>query len=233
MNALAGGGTFATLPVLIALGLPANAANATSNVALLPGAAASAWSFRDELTPLAGVSLRMLAAITFVGGTAGSLLLFWTPTRTFDLLVPWLLLFALTVIAFGRRAADWLAARIAIGPRVLVAAQAALGVYGGYFGGGVGLVTTAVYGLLAGITPRQMFAPRVTMLAVANLAAAIVFAATGLVAWVQCLPMLAGATVGGWAGAYLGRRLSAGAIRAWTLTVTAATTAVFFTRAYG
>jgi uncharacterized protein len=67
MNALAGGGTFATLPALIALGLPANTANATSNLALLPGAATSAWAFRDELQPIGGVRIRLLAAITFGG----------------------------------------------------------------------------------------------------------------------------------------------------------------------
>jgi hypothetical protein len=233
MNALAGGGTFATLPALIALGLPANTANATSNVALLPGAAASAWSFRDELAPLAGVPLSLLAGITFAGAVAGSLLLAWTPTRAFDLVVPWLLLFALLVLALGRSAAAWLARRVAIGPRTLVAAQALLGVYGGYFGGGVGLITTAVYGLLAGLSPRALFAPRVTMLAVANLAAALVFMWVGLVAWATCLPMVAGATLGGWLGARLGKGLPAGAIRVWTLGVTAATTLVFFARAYG
>lgn len=97
MNALAGGGTFATLPALIALGLPANIANATSNVALLPGAAASAWAFRDENRPVAGIAVGVLAAITFLAGLAGSLLLVLTPTETFDAIVPWLLLFAFAV----------------------------------------------------------------------------------------------------------------------------------------
>jgi uncharacterized protein len=232
MNALAGGGTFATLPALLAIGLPANLANATSNVALLPGAAASAWSFRDELSPLGGVSVRVLAAITFVGGLVGSVLLVATPTRTFDVIIPWLVLYAFVVLAFGKRAAAWLHDRVTIGPRALMAAQALLGIYGGYFGGGVGLMTTATYGLLAGHSPRELFAPRTLMLTVANAAAAIVFVATGMVAWLWCLPMLAGAIVGGWAGAGLGKRLPAGAVRAWTLLVTAATTIVFFWRAY-
>ena len=88
MNALAGGGTFATLPALIALGLPANIANATSNVALLPGAAASAAEFRKELEPVGGMSVRLLAGITFAGGIIGSLLLVLTPTRAFDFIIP-------------------------------------------------------------------------------------------------------------------------------------------------
>ena len=232
MNALAGGGTFATLPALIALGLPANTANATSNVALLPGAATSAWAFRDELSPVGGVGIRLLAAITFVGGLGGSLLLAATPTHVFDLVIPWLLLFAFAVIAFGKVAADALKRRVAIGTRTLIVAQGLLGLYGGYFGGGVGLMTTAVYGLLAGVSPRALFAPRTLMLAIANLAAAVVFIAVGLVRWAACLPMLVGAIIGGWAGAHIGKRLPAGVVRGWTLLITGATTAVFFWRAY-
>ncbi|NJR77575.1 sulfite exporter TauE/SafE family protein [Sphingomonas corticis] len=233
MNALAGGGTFATLPSLLAAGLPANVANATSNVALLPGAATSAWAFRDELGPVAGVDVRVLAGITFAGGLVGATLLVVTPSDTFDVIIPWLVLYAFVVLAFGRRASAWLSARVTIDARTLVVVQALLGVYGGYFGGGVGLMTTATYGLLAAVTPRQMFAPRTLMLAVANAAAAIVFVAAGLVAWRLAVPMLAGGMLGGWAGAIVGKRLPAGAVRAWTLLVTGATTIVFFLRAYG
>ncbi len=233
MNALAGGGTFATLPALILMGLPANVANATSNTALLPGAAASAWTFRDELGPVGGVSPRWLAAITFAGGLIGSILLVATPTRVFDVLIPWLLLFAFLVLAFGPHAARWLHARVTIGRGSLFVAQSLLGIYGGYFGGGVGLMMTATYGLLANVSPRAMFASRTLMLAVANTAAAIIFVATGLVQWAFAVPMLLGAIIGGWLGARLGKRLSPGVVRGWTLLVTAATTAVFFVRAYG
>jgi uncharacterized protein len=232
MNALAGGGTFATLPVLIALGLPANTANATSNVALLPGAATSAWSFRGELRPLGGMGIRTLAAITFAGGLVGSALLVLTPSRTFDIIIPWLLLFGFLVMLLGKRASDWLRARVTIGARTLIVSQGLLGIYGGYFGGGVGLITTALFGLLAGTSVREMFAPRTLMLAVANTAAAIVFTLTGLVAWWACVPMLIGGILGGWAGAALGKRLPDGLVRGWTLLVTAATTAIFFWRAY-
>ncbi len=230
MNGLAGGGTFATLPALIALGLPANIANATSNVALLPGAAASAWGFRDELGPVAGLSVLLLATITFVAGLAGSLLLVLTPTDMFDVIIPWLLLFAFVVMAFGPRAADWLHARVRIGRRTLIGAQGLLGIYGGYFGGGVGLMTTATYGLLANIEPRALFAIRTLMLAVANLAAAFVFIGFAMVEWRACLPMLAGSIVGGFGGAAIGKRLSPRVVRIWTLLVTAGTTILFFAR---
>ncbi|HET9512028.1 MAG TPA: sulfite exporter TauE/SafE family protein [Sphingomonas sp.] len=233
MNALAGGGSFATLPSLIAMGLPAKIANATSNIAMLPGAGASALTFRKELTSVGGVGWRTLALITFVGGLAGSLLLVVTPSRAFDLIVPWLLLFAFLVMIFGTRASAWLHARVTIGPRTLVAAQAMLGTYGGYFGGGVGLITTAVYGLLANVTPRALFAQRTLMLAVANLAAAFIFIWFDMIHWQAAVPMLTGGIVGGWLGAVVGKSLSPLAVRIWTLGVTGATTAVFFWRAFG
>lgn len=233
MNALAGGGTFATLPALIALGLPANIANATSNVALLPGAGTSAWAYRNELGPVAGISVRLLAALTFVFGLVGSLLLVVTPTETFDMLIPWLLLFAFAVMLFGKSASDWLHARVHIGRPTLLTAQALLGIYGGYFGGGVGLITTALYGLLANIQPRELFALRTTMLAVANLAAAFIFIGFAMIWWWACLPMLVGSIAGGWLGALIGKRLSPRAVRIWTLLVTGVTTAIFFVRAYG
>ncbi|MBR2172513.1 sulfite exporter TauE/SafE family protein [Sphingopyxis sp.] len=233
MNALAGGGTFATLPALIALGLPANIASATSNVALLPGAGTSAWAYRNELGPVAGISVRLLAALTFLFGLVGSLLLVLTPTETFDIIIPWLLLFAFAVMVFGTRAADWLHARVTIGRPTLLVAQALLGVYGGYFGGGVGLITTALYGLLANIRPRELFAIRTAMLAVANLAAAFIFIGFTMVWWWACVPMLLGSIVGGWLGAIIGKRLSHRAVRVWTLLVTGITTIIFFVRAYG
>jgi len=232
MNALAGGGTFATLPALLGIGLPANIANATSNFSLMPGAAASTWALRDELVPLGDVSVRALSAITFGGGLIGSALLVLTPSHAFDLIIPWLVLYAFVLLAFGARAAAWLRKRVSIGPRTLMGAQALLGLYGGYFGGGVGLMTTATYGLLAGHSPREMFAPRSLMLAVSNAAAAVVFVVTGMIAWRACLPMLIGSIVGGWLGADYGKRLPPVVIHIFTLLVTGATATVFFWRAY-
>src|SRR3546814_2591888 len=120
------------------------------------------------------MSPRRLIAITLVSAIAGSVLLVLTPTRVFDILIPWLLLFATLLLAFGKRAADWLHARVTLGTRTLIAAQTELSVYGGYFGGGLGLMTTAVYGLLAGVDPRGMFAQRTLILATSGVAALIV-----------------------------------------------------------
>ncbi|OWK32386.1 sulfite exporter TauE/SafE family protein [Sphingomonas mucosissima] len=233
MNALAGGGSFATMPALLAIGQPANIANATSNFALLPGAGMSSWSFRDELAPVGGVSLRVLGGVTFVAGLVGSALLVVTPTRTFDVIVPWLVLYAFVVLAFGQRASVWLARRFSIGARTLICMQGLLGVYGGYFGGGIGLMMTATYGLLTGMHPRAAFAPRTLMLTIANGAAAVIFISFGMIAWAACIPMLIGGIAGGWAGAHVGKRLPAGVVRMWTLFVSGATALVFFWRAYG
>ncbi|MBO9695184.1 MAG: sulfite exporter TauE/SafE family protein, partial [Sphingopyxis sp.] len=175
----------------------------------------------------------VLATLTFIFGLAGSLLLVLTPTETFDIIIPWLLLFAFAVMLFGKRAADWLHSRIVIGRPTLLAVQALLGVYGGYFGGGVGLITTALYGLLANIRPRELFAIRTAMLAVANLAAACVFIGFAMVWWWACVPMLLGSVIGGWLGALIGKRLTERAVRIWTLLVTGGTTIIFFIRAYG
>jgi uncharacterized membrane protein YfcA len=232
MNALAGGGSFATLPALLAIGLPANIANATSNFAVLPGAAMSSWSFRDELGQVGGVDLRVLGWVTFVAGLIGSTLLVLTPARTFDLIVPWLVLYAFVVLAVGKRASVWLAQRVTIGARTLIGVQVLLGIYGGYFGGGVGLMMTATYGLLAGLHPRAMFAPRTLMLTIANAAAAIVFVVAGMIHWMSCVPMLVGGLAGGWAGAVVGKRLPHAVVRWWTLLVSGGTTLVFFWRAY-
>ena len=232
MNALAGGGTFATMPTLIALGLPSPIANATSNVALQPGLGASAWAYRKDLAPLAGFGTPVLAGITFAGGLAGSLLLVATPARLFDIVVPWLLLLATIVLAFGQRAAVALHRRVTIGPKTLVAAQILLGIYGGYFGGGVGLMMTAAFGLLAHQEPHKMAGARTLMVATANAAAALIFIVAGMIRWVYCIPMLIGAIVGGYLGARLGQVLPPLAIRIWTLLITAVTTAVFFWRAY-
>ncbi len=232
MNALAGGGTFATMPALIACGLPSPIANATSNVALQPAAMASAWAYRDGLRPLGGLSVRTLFAITFGGGAIGSLLLVATPTHIFDIIIPWLLLVATLVLALGKRASVALHRRVTVHPGVGVGVQLGLGIYGGYFGGGVGLMMVAAWGMLTNALPHELAAPRTLMLAAANAAAMIIFVLFGMVAWVLALPMLVGAVAGGYLGARLGRILPPPAIRLVTLAVAATMTALFFMRAY-
>ena len=232
MNALAGGGSFVTLPAMIAAGVPSTIANASSTVALWPGGLASSWAYRDRLEPLAGIGIRPLLIVTVAGGLAGSLLLLWTPSATFDLVVPWLLLVATLAMAFARPAGAWLRRVVVLGPRTVIAVQALLGVYGGYFGGGVGLMMLAIWGLLEAPGERSLNPLRTLLTSAANSTAVIVFALAREVASPQTLAMLGGALIGGHGGALIGRRLSARVIRVGTLVLTVAMTIAFFIRAY-
>lgn len=148
MNAVAGGGTFITLPALIFAGVPSVAANESSTVALVPAALASGWAYRHDLKGFDGVSLRAMLAVSVAGGLAGALLLLFTPQRTFDALVPWLMLIGSLAFAVGRRVGAWLRPIVHIGTATLLFGQFILGIYGGYFGGGVGILMMAVWSLL-------------------------------------------------------------------------------------
>jgi uncharacterized membrane protein YfcA len=232
MNALAGGGSFVSLPALIAVGVPSVSANATSTVALFPGGLASTWVYRDGLRGVCGVPLVPIAAATLVGGLSGSLLLLWTPGAVFDQILPWLLLLATAMLAFGRRIGPALRARFRAGLATILAMQFLLGIYGGYFGGAVGLMMMAVWSVLDGAEVKTLNAPRTLMVSAANGIAVLCFVIAGAVAWTACLLVGAGAIVGGWCGAHLGRRLPAGAIRVGTLVLAVGTTIAFFARAY-
>lgn len=233
MNALAGGGTFAAFPALIASGLAPTVANATCNTALLPGAAASAWTLRRHLTPFGPLSMRTLAGLTLVGGASGAWLLHLTSETAFRAIVPWLLLLASLTLTFGtrlRRALERSDFKLAAGGAA--ALQLGLGVYGGYFGGAVGLLMMASWVLVSDL-PMQRLAPaRTLLLTCANAAACVLFAGLGLIAWTHAAPVAVGGVAGGILGARLGMKLPAVWVRLVTLAITYATTVIFFLRAY-
>jgi uncharacterized protein len=232
MNALAGGGSFVTLPALIAVGIPSVTANTTSTVALFPGQIASAWTYRDGLGDIGSVSLRSLLAATFLGGVIGALLLLRTPITAFDFILPWLMAVATVALTFGRRVGESLRRRWRIGAPVVMAVQFGLGVYGGYFGGGVGIMMMAVWSLLSERTLKSFNAPRTLMVCAANTVAVFIFIAAHAVMWREGLVMLVGAVIGGIGGANIGRRAPAGVIRVGTLLLSVAITLGFFARAY-
>lgn len=232
MNTLAGGGSFVSLPVLIAAGVPPVFANTSSTVALFPGGLASAWAYRDDLGPVGNVPLRALLAATLAGGCAGALLLLHTSAAAFTFALPWLLLIAFLALACGRRIGTALRARMQIPAHAVLAAQCMLGIYGGYFGGAVGIMMMAVWGLLDQRDLKQLNAPRTLLVSAANLVAVLAFIAAGAVRWPETLTMLGGAILGGYGGARLGRRAPPGIIRAMTLLATAAITLVFFWKTY-
>src|ERR1700750_482081 len=152
-NALAGGGSFITLPLLILSGMNPRAANITSTIALFPGQVASGWTGRSYAEGAAGLSLRALIIISFIGGAIGAGLLLVTSPSFFARLLPWLILFATIVFAwgsFGPRRSN--AAQM--GTAGVTAAQFCISVYGGYFGGGIGFLMLAAL-TAAGLTSRN------------------------------------------------------------------------------
>lgn len=233
MNALAGGGSFVTLTAMVATGLPSVTANASSTLALYPAGAASAWVYRGGLVPVGGLPLRPTLVATLLGGFAGALLLLSTPAAAFDRVVPWLLLAATLTLAAGPRLGARLRARRRAGPGAVLALQVLLGVYGGYFGGAVGLMMMAAWSMIDGADVKALNPPRTVMVTAANSVAVLCFAVAGAVEWRTTLLVGAGALVGGYAGAHLGRRLPAGAVRAGTVLLASLLTVVFFGRAYG
>jgi uncharacterized protein len=234
MNALAGGGTFVTLPALIAVGLPSVTANTSSTVALYPAQLTTAWAYhRDGLGPIGTVPIGYLLAATGVGGVVGAILLLSTSASTFSLALPWLLLVGTLALGFGRQLGEALRRRWHISGPVVVTIQVGLGIYGGYFGGAVGLMMMAVWGLLDGRSLKSFNAPRTLLVSAANTIAVLIFIVAGSVRWTETLILMVGAIVGGYGGARIGQRLPPQVIRWGTLIVSAGITLAFFVKAYG
>jgi hypothetical protein len=169
---------------------------------------------------------------TFFGGAIGAMLLLRTPIKTFDLVLPWLLAIATVALALGRRLGELLRRHWRISPAAVLVVQFCLGIYGGYFGGGVGIMMMAVWSLLSDRTLKSFNAPRTLLISAANVIAVLIFIAAGSVSWRESLIMLLTATLGGYCGALIGRRAPAGAVRAGTVLVSVGITLAFFVRAY-
>jgi len=232
MNALAGGGSFVSLPALIAAGVPSVAANASSTVALFPGGAASAWAYRDGLGAVGAASLKSLLLTTLAGGAIGAMLLLCTPVTTFDVVLPWLLLLATLALSVGQKLGELLRRRWHIRPAAVLTIQFALAIYGGYFGGAVGIMMMAAWGLLDSRELKSLNAPRTLLVSAANAVAVLTFILAQAVHWHETIIMLVAATLGGYGGAQLGRRAPAKAVRAGTVLLTSLITLAFFARAY-
>ncbi len=216
MNAIAGGGTILTYPALLAIGDGAVIANATSTVALLPGAAASMFGYRREVSTHREW-LRTLALPSILGGAVGSVLLLLTPEKTFAHLAPVLILFATVLFMLqgylARRAGAPVdpATPVAAPPvgRYVAASLFQLGVavYGGYFGAGIGILMLAVLGFLGLHDIHAMNGLKNFFGMCINGVAALYFVVRGAVIWPQALLMVGGSILGGYAGARLARHI--------------------------
>jgi uncharacterized membrane protein YfcA len=232
MNAAAGGGSFVTLPALMLAGVPSVAANASSTVALFPGGIASVWAYRRAMPRHAGMPVLALLLVSLAGGAAGALILLATPQPMFDSAVPWLLLVATLAFAFGPRIGSALRGTRPASGRLLAVLQVPLALYGGYFGGAVGIMTMAVWSVLGFRDIRAMNAAKTLLVSATNAVAAVCFMAAGAVWWPATSVVLLGALLGGYAGARLALWLPAAGLRAAICWLNAAITAAFFWRAF-
>ena len=211
MNAMAGGGTILTYPTLLFAGESAIAANATSTVALWPGALSSMYGYRREVAEYSDW-LKTLFLPSLLGGALGAVLLLWTPVRTFEHLAPFLILFATFLFMLQGAVARWTRTTHGSGRtpgRVVLSwlFQFGVGVYGGYFGAGIGILMLAVLGFLglsdihAANGVKNFFAMCI------NGVAAAYFILRGAVDWPAALIMIVGAIAGGYGGARFARRI--------------------------
>jgi uncharacterized membrane protein YfcA len=223
LNAVAGGGSFLTLPALVFTGVPPVVANATGTVALLPGYAAGAWGFREDMASPPGLSMRQSVLLSLVGGTAGAALLLCTPDAIFRKVVPWLLLAATALFAFGPQLRSWATGKNADhhAPNASKAALSmlAVAIYGGYFNGGLGILLLALFGLLGQTQLHAMNGMKNLVSALLTAIAVAIYAVGGIVAWPQALLMMVAATAGGYGGARVARKIPAPALR-WGIVVT-------------
>jgi len=243
LNAVAGGGSFITLPTLLYCGVAPVSANATSTLAMWPASLASALAYRAEIGRSRAWMLR-LGAVSLVGGLLGGLLLVRTSDESFVRLLPWLMLVAATMFSLGSQITAWARGRTgsvaAVGapatghvgsihnvhvPLWTLPLQLLIAIYGGYFGGGMGIMMLAAMAV-AGMTDMHEMNGLKTMLAIAiNGVALAAFIVSGSIAWAPGLVMVLGGVSGGYAGASLARRVAGPAVRrvvivvAWTMTV--------------
>lgn len=227
LNAMAGGGSFLTLPALVYVGVPALQANATGTVALLPGYVSSTYGFREDLRPFAGVSVWTMSAVALAGGLIGALLLLLTPDALFRAVVPWLLLVATVLFAAG----PWISRALRGGgarPRMMLVGTFVVAIYGGYFNGGLGILLLALYALSglqdinAGNALKNLISAVLTTIAVAA------YAVGGAVRWEEAAGMVVAVILGGYVGARLARRIPGPALRVAITAVGIVMTVAFF-----
>jgi uncharacterized membrane protein YfcA len=231
LNAVAGGGSFLTLPALVFTGMPPVAANATGTVALLPGYAASAWGFKEDMAAPPGLTMGKAIALSLVGGAAGAALLLFTPDDIFSKVVPWLLLAATALFAFAPQIRAWAAGKNAThAPTSTTKAtlsMLAVAFYGGYFNGGLGILCLALFGLLGQTQLNAMNGMKNLVSALLTAIAVAIYAAGGIVEWKHALLMMVAATAGGYSGARVARKIPANVLR-WGIVLTGLVMAALF-----
>lgn len=220
VNAVAGGGTLISFPVMIALGMPAVAANVTNTVALCPGFLGGIFAQHRDLLGQ-GRRMWVLLPVAALGGVAGGVILLFAGDRVFRAVVPFLILSASALLAAQDSLRSWMlsrggtAATSRASPQVLHAVvPVGLGaIYGGYFGAGLGVILLAILGLTFSDSFTRLNALKQALSLSGNLAAALFFVFSGQVVWSVALVMAIGALIGGSLGGHVASRVSPRALR--------------------
>ncbi len=234
VNAIAGGGSLITFPALVAAGLPPVAASVTNTVAMCPGYLGATVAQREQLR---GQRARLSAVVPAgaAGGVGGALLLLHTGEAAFGVVVPFLLLFAAGMLAGQTRLRRWLDARAAArgGRHREVWAALPVGlvaIYGGYFGAAMGVIVLAALAVVLDDSLVRINALKQTVSLSVNVAAAVVFVGSGLVAWPAAIAMAIGSSIGGVIGGAIAARVPAAMLRWSVVTVGLAVSAYYFAR---
>jgi len=228
-NTLAGGGSFITFPALLLVGLNPLAANMTSCIALFPMQITAALAGRTLLSDVGTLKFRQLFIISCIGGIGGALLLMNTPVSIFAKLVPWLVLFATSVFAWGSFRKKPLHAAHDLSPMTLSIIQGGIAIYGGYFGGGIGFLMLAAL-TLAGVAIRSAAANKNFLAMAMNASAVAIFAFSGQISWIAVLALGLGGVGGGLIGSWMMHRVPEKGLRAFVVAIGAALTVWLFLR---
>jgi len=222
VNAVAGGGTLLTFPALLSV-VGSVQANATSTLALLPGTLAGAWGYREELRETQAM-LKRLWLPSLAGGICGALAVTRFPERVFEGLVPWLLLGASVLLVLQRPIARWAQIHPHTEPTPstiwgTIVFQFLVGVYGGYFGAGIGILMLTSLAFLGLPDIHAMNGLKAILGGLMNAIACAVFLAEGAIVWKYALVMSVASMVGGYAGARFAKRLHPSRIRALVIAI--------------
>lgn len=213
INSIAGGGSFLTFPALVFTGVPTIAANATSAVAVFPGYLSGALGFSKELKKYPKSKFLLLIILSIMGGIGGSLLLLITPASVFSYIIPWLLGFATLLFAFGDFVGKWAKKNSNSNGITGNLATLIVCIYGGYFNGGLGIVLLALFSTLGLRDIHLMNGLKNIMSFALSAASVVTFAIAGIVFWQQAFIMMIAATIGGYFGVVVARKLSKNTIR--------------------
>ena len=231
LNAIAGGGTFVTLPVLIWIGIPPVTANATATTMAVPGYIASVWAYRHDIRAEGVLRLGTIIMMAALGGVLGAVLLVVTSPGAFLALVPWLLLTATLLFAFAPRLLK-LSEGGSIGTRSRVMAVIVLlfvTTYGGYFNGGLGIIMLAALALQGYRDIHGMNGLKNLLASILSTLSVVTFMTADLIAWGAAIPMALANICGAYVTSRFVRRMARmDILRGVIIAIGAVMTVVFF-----